>query len=63
MRKINTAVVKSLLLKLTEEEFILVARFFRKKANSSAPGSKDRQYFIKLFLWCHSNFHLVKNKK
>lgn len=59
MHHINTAVVKSFLIQLPKTEFIIYARYFRKKAFTSEAGSNQRYYFLNLYKWCRDIYGVL----
>jgi hypothetical protein len=56
MYNLNPAVIKSILSNLPKDQFILHARFIRRKANTTVPGSNLHAMFVRLYLWCRSHY-------
>jgi hypothetical protein len=56
MYNLNPAVIKSILSSMPQQEFILHARFIRRKAFNSEPGSIRRVMFFNLYRWCRVKY-------
>jgi hypothetical protein len=52
MYHLNPAVIKTILAQLPKDQFILHARFVRRQAFISEPGSNRRAMFFSLYRWC-----------
>lgn len=58
MYNLNPAVIKSILSQLPKEQFILHARFIRRKAYTTVPGTNLHAMFVNLYRWCRFNYRL-----
>jgi hypothetical protein len=58
MYHLNPAVIKSILSNLPKDQFILHARFIRRKAYTTVPGTNLHAMFVNLYRWCRSNYRL-----
>lgn len=56
MYHINPAVIKSILSSMPQREFIIHARYIRRQALISEPGSSRRHKFMLLYSWCRSHY-------
>ena len=58
MYHLNPAVIKTILAQLPKDQFILHARFIRRQAFVSEPGTNRRAMFVNLYIWCRFNYRL-----
>jgi hypothetical protein len=58
MYNLNPAVIKSILSNLPKDQFILHARFIRRKAYTTVPGTNLHAMFVNLYIWCRFNYRL-----
>ncbi len=58
MYNLNPAVIKSILSNLPKDQFILHARFIRRKAYATVPGTNLHSMFVNLYIWCRFNYRL-----
>lgn len=56
MYYLNPAVIRSILSSMPKDQFILHARYIRRQANKSVPGSNRRAMFVRLYLWCRNHY-------
>jgi hypothetical protein len=56
MYHINPAVIKSILASMPKKEFIIHARYIRRQAFKSEPGSNRRAMFVSLYQWCRVKY-------
>jgi hypothetical protein len=56
MYHLNPAVIKSILSTMPQKEFIIHARYIRRQAFKSEPGSNRRAMFVRLYKWCCSHY-------
>jgi hypothetical protein len=57
MYHLNPAVIKSILSSMPKQEFILHARFIRRKAFNSEHGTNRRAMFFSLYKWCRIYYY------
>lgn len=58
---LGIAVIKSLMMQMSKEDFIQSAKDIRKFAET-LPAGKERDKLVKVYLWSR-RYYLIKNKK
>jgi hypothetical protein len=58
MYNLNPAVIKSILSNLPKDQFILHARFIRRKAFTNVPGTNLHAMFVNLYRWCRATYRV-----
>lgn len=56
MYNLNPAVIKSILSSMHQKEFIIHARYIRRKANSTEPGTNLHCMYVNLYIWCRHHY-------
>jgi hypothetical protein len=56
MYHINPAVIKSILASMPQKEFIIHARYIRRKASTTPPGTNIHAMYVNLYIWCRVKY-------